>query len=1205
MKRISKIFLSLFAFGFLFVASSCNFTGGNNQSQNPPAIPGGGDKWEEITPEENERVHITYYGYDNFWIVAQDYQKGEASYEIDIESTGYTFPEGHTFIGWYTENGQPYAFGNAVIEDISLYAKFDVNTYTITYNYEGRKWAEQVRYGEVVNLPEIEYTTEFLYWASEDQSIVLREEPYHFERDIEVYALYTVGISFACPTGDYPTIYFTAGAGESYVEFPEVADTDSAKFVGWFDDFGNQLTSGDYSHLKQFIGLHAEFKSYMFNVDLVVDGITTESLQIEYGGIYYFNEPYKEGYIFDGWYYQGNNLGISGTFIYDHDVVLNAVFVENNFNVYLDAAGGYLQSNVVSAKYNEFVSLPTPDKVGYEFEGWKYNNEIVSMDYYYLHKENINLVASWQNKTYTVYLDFNGGTYDNQTILQNGFTYAYYDMTTNLKDPTKEGFVFDGWYFEDNSKFDPSTAYTYDNDINLIAKWTDKYLISFDTGIEGYEIDSIGMSQYKETHNLPSLTYENRIFVGWSKIENDFDNIFNEQSYYNYSVTLHALWHYTYDGLVFEYYQNETYASYDVVEYIGFASEVTIPDEYNGIPVRRIRGNAFKDNYSIKVIRLPKYLVDLGDFYNAAIYNCGNLEEIYFHEDTIFGDSVSGGIENCPNLQIVEIPSNFMAVNILNSNSDFTINQINIRYKENEPFAALLYLQEDVNIKLVGDWPTISKELFEYHGDDFENTDNYMKYVNNIILACNSDAIETDAFVKAVNLKSVIIEDSCLISTIKDNAISNIENLRLSINIQTIGTLDITDTNVYYPSSETMFNKINSSTNFNNVLFDQCFAIDYHSVYEFYQYNENKIVVTKVDDYESIMLDMAYDLNNYIVIGLYGDNFPELHNILTISLPSTLEFIVDGQGFDGIIEIFNYSSVDVTSCFSKYSIISNAMTNSIIQHTNRFSYYEDENMSYLVKWHEKEKEVYLPDYISNKPYVILEKAFDSIKKIQHIHFGEGVVKLDSKAFNHLYNVYSITIPNTVIEMEKDSFAKCYRLYEVYNLSSLDIDLTYFENAKIIHEDESEVSRFYENSTFRYYYDLENERFIINDYIFDSISPSHRQIVLDSTIFNEELELSLPVIVGEYAFYNNLEMYWVYTGKVTYIGAHAFEGCDNLSPIYLDANYLTYVGENAIDLKVYRASVYLSCGENEIPSTWDENWLGRHSKITYDKEMGLN
>lgn len=98
--------------------------------------------------------------------------------------------------------------------------------------------------------------------------------------------------------------------------------------------------------------------------------------------------------------------------------------------------------------------LPTPVKVGYKFVGWYLNKnftekvdkvvkELVEpIDLNKEKPESLNVYAKWELINYTISYNLDGGTNDST----NPTTYTVKSEMITLKDPSKEGFVFNGWY---------------------------------------------------------------------------------------------------------------------------------------------------------------------------------------------------------------------------------------------------------------------------------------------------------------------------------------------------------------------------------------------------------------------------------------------------------------------------------------------------------------------------------------------------------------------------------------------------------------------------------------------------------------------------------------------------------------------------------------------------------------------------------------
>lgn len=110
--------------------------------------------WELIIPEYTVKI---YDGNDQN-PEGVIYQQGQ---KIAEPSTPYK--EGHTFKGWYTtpnyETGTEWNFNEPIMSNISLYAKFEINTYTVTFCGDGIVTSNEVLY-------DVEYGTKITMPAS-------------------------------------------------------------------------------------------------------------------------------------------------------------------------------------------------------------------------------------------------------------------------------------------------------------------------------------------------------------------------------------------------------------------------------------------------------------------------------------------------------------------------------------------------------------------------------------------------------------------------------------------------------------------------------------------------------------------------------------------------------------------------------------------------------------------------------------------------------------------------------------------------------------------------------------------------------------------------------------------------------------------------------------------------------------------------------
>lgn len=140
--------------------------------------------------------------------------------------------------------------------------------------------------------------------------------------------------------------------------------------------------------------------------------------------------------------------------------------------VTFNSNGGSTVNAQTIEENNKVIKPSNPTKNGYEFSHWTYNNK--EFDFNTNITSDITLLAVWnkkeeqksqqpiKKKKYTVIFNSNGGsTINSQTVEEN-------NKVTKPSNPTRNGFTFLGWYYN-NNKFDFNTKIT--SNLTLIAKW--------------------------------------------------------------------------------------------------------------------------------------------------------------------------------------------------------------------------------------------------------------------------------------------------------------------------------------------------------------------------------------------------------------------------------------------------------------------------------------------------------------------------------------------------------------------------------------------------------------------------------------------------------------------------------------------------------------------------------------------------------------
>ncbi len=263
-------------------------------------------------------------------------------------------------------------------------------------------------------------------------------------------------------------------------------------------------------------------------------------------------EPTKAGFAFAGWTHVGN--AVDDTKLYkdlattDADgtfITLVATWREVvDYEVTFDANGGSAVAGnsllVTGLKYNDVIPMPNVERTGFSFNGWIYKGQPVATGARIVDIEadstikQLELVAQWTAKTYTVKYDTAGGTAINDK------TDATWEGTVLPgTEPTKAGFAFAGWthvgnavdpvngdkVVNQNTKYSELAADDTVTSITLVAQWTAKtYTVKYDTA-GGTTIHDKTDATWEGTV-LPGIepTKAGFAFAGWTHDGNAVDD---------------------------------------------------------------------------------------------------------------------------------------------------------------------------------------------------------------------------------------------------------------------------------------------------------------------------------------------------------------------------------------------------------------------------------------------------------------------------------------------------------------------------------------------------------------------------------------------------------------------------------------------------------------------------------------------------------
>lgn len=253
------------------------------------------------------------------------------------------------------------------------------------------------------------------------------------------------------------------------------------KFVGWYDNenfTGESITEISAGTMGD-VTLYAKWNALDYRISYELnggtnaenpDGYDVSDLPVS------LHAPSRTGYIFKGWY-MGENRVLAIPVGTTGNVVVSAKWEPITYTIDFNTNGGLpTLSSIDYTIESDSFTLQEITKVGYKFEGW-YNGETKVTEITTGTYGNMTLVATWTADLYTISYDLADGVNNPE----NPTTYTIESGLITLKNPTRDGYTFLGWYNGEQlvTIIDSNTL----ENITLTAKW------KITTDHEGTEVD--------------------------------------------------------------------------------------------------------------------------------------------------------------------------------------------------------------------------------------------------------------------------------------------------------------------------------------------------------------------------------------------------------------------------------------------------------------------------------------------------------------------------------------------------------------------------------------------------------------------------------------------------------------------------------------------------------------------------------------------
>ena len=338
---------------------------------------------------------------------------GEKITEVEVlkgTSLDVSIPtkEGHTFLYWELD-GKKYNINSEIKENITLYAKWEVNKYTVTFGNTGDSLIEDktIEYGKTLEniITPVQDGLEFVGWLNEDELFDLSTP---ITSDLVLIGLWTekmYNISFNTDGGTTIENIKVPHGETLEVQTPT---KEHATFNGWLNN--NELFDLNTPITSNLNLVATWLDDYVVTIhqdngesDIVMYVKYGQSIK-DAGG---FPEVSKEGFKFINFYSDENCT----TRVYETSILQKDIDVyvkwEEIFTIEYNFNGGEFEGEVIyeytltDIKYSD-LELIVPSRKNYYFRGWFETEDFSDTLLYKIKKDNAKhyvLYAKWAEAT--------------------------------------------------------------------------------------------------------------------------------------------------------------------------------------------------------------------------------------------------------------------------------------------------------------------------------------------------------------------------------------------------------------------------------------------------------------------------------------------------------------------------------------------------------------------------------------------------------------------------------------------------------------------------------------------------------------------------------------------------------------------------------------------------------------------------------------
>ena len=290
-------------------------------------------------------------------------------------------------------------------------------------------------------------------------------------------------------------------------------------FSGWIPEVPSTMPAEDMSYTAQWVP-----KKYTITFD-ANGGSGGWSEERDYDSEIVAPIVTRTGYEFAGW-----SPEVAAK-VPDEGVTYVAQWTPKKYRVTFDANGGEGGWSEMR-DYDSEIVAPVVTRTGYSFNGWNHavSNTVPNADVEY--------VAQWVAKSYTVSFDANGGD-----VMGATKTVTYDSAYGELPVPTKTGYSLGAWTLGGNI-VNAESIVNVPADHVLTANWVaNNYQVSFDCNGGNCDVGSASIVYNTAIGELPVPTKDGAEFIGWWT-ETDAGDRIDESLVITADMTIYAHWLY-------------------------------------------------------------------------------------------------------------------------------------------------------------------------------------------------------------------------------------------------------------------------------------------------------------------------------------------------------------------------------------------------------------------------------------------------------------------------------------------------------------------------------------------------------------------------------------------------------------------------------------------------------------------------------------